>query len=272
MIDRRPSFGPDELPGSVGSPELAASLAMGRELEGLAGQPDAALGADFANRVMAAIALEPAPQPATVAGRALRAGSGGAFLAALRDAWRVALSGGRPLAVRAQAIALVLVAVLAIGSVLSAGAVGVAGALGLFRGDAPPPVAPVATPSPNVSPLPSTTPSPSPSDIPPVAPSPSPTDTDEPDETEEPEETEDPTDDSSGPGGGGSDNSGSGSENSGSGSDNSDSGSGSSGGGSGSSGSRSGSSGSRSGSSGSSSGGDDSPDDDSSGPGSGSDD
>jgi hypothetical protein len=219
---RRP-FGPEELPADEGPAALADSLAMGRELEAAMAHPVQTPDEEFTDRVMAAIALEPVPQPATVAGRAVRGGSVSGVVAALRDAWRVAFSGGRPLAVRAQALALVLVAALAVGSVLSAGAVGVAGALGLFNAPAVP-VQPSPTPSP--SPSPDATPSPSPSVAPSPSPSPSveptatppssetpyvetpsPTGTDDDLETREPDHTEDPTDDHGGLGSGSADSS-----------------------------------------------------------------
>ena len=199
VIERRPPFGPDELPESELAPDLATSVAMGRAVEAAASEAVAPPGRDFTTRVMAAIALEPVPQPTTVAGRALRGGRPWAFLAALGDAWRVALGGGRPAAIRLQALALVLVAVVAIGSVLSVGGAAVVGALGLLDGKSPSPTVPLP------SPLPSPTPTPAPSVAPSLTSSPSPgptitptptatpgaTGTDEPGETGEPEGTDD---------------------------------------------------------------------------------
>ena len=52
-----------------------------------------------------------------VAGVAAREGRLGAMVGALRDTWHVAWSGGRPIAARAQAMAFVLLLVLAVGSV-----------------------------------------------------------------------------------------------------------------------------------------------------------
>ena len=46
-------------------------------------------------------------------------------MALVRDSWRLAWSGGRPLAVRAQALAFVLLAAVALGSLGTLGAVGV---------------------------------------------------------------------------------------------------------------------------------------------------
>jgi uncharacterized membrane protein YgcG len=224
MIDRTP-FGPADLPEDQPPAELATSLATARELEAMTSGSDQPPGEDFADRVMAAIALEPVPQPATVAGSALRRGRPLGLLAAVRDAWRVALSGGRPLAVRAQALALVLVAAVAVGSLLSAGGYAVAGALGLFSSD-PPAVLPSPSPSPSLPPSPSPSVPPSPSPTPSASPSPvsTPVQTDET-ETESPGATDDDGGGNSGPGGGGDD-SGSGSGSSGSGSDDVASGSG----------------------------------------------
>ena len=204
MIGHRAPFGSDDLPTSDEADDLVTSLAMGRDLEAMAAEPLPAPDDDFATRVMAAIAQEPVPQPAIVAGSAVRAGRPLAVLAALGDAWRVAVSGGRPAGVRLQALAMVLVAAVAIGSILSAGGLAVVGALGWF--DAP---APIVEPTP--SPSPSVAPSLSPSPPPVVAPTPSPTPTDTnepertngPDDTDEPEGTDDGGGGNSGPGGGG---------------------------------------------------------------------
>ena len=57
---------------------------------------------------MAAIALEPAPRAVVSSGSAVRGAGIAAFLFAIRNAWRVATAGGRPFAVRAQALAFVL--------------------------------------------------------------------------------------------------------------------------------------------------------------------
>ena len=82
---------------------------MARELEALGETPGLSPAADFSDRVMAAIEREPVPQPAVALGSALRRGRIGLAAAAIGDAWRVAFGGGRPLAARSQALALVLV-------------------------------------------------------------------------------------------------------------------------------------------------------------------
>jgi hypothetical protein len=185
---------------------------MGRELEELGDVHGIRPSAGFADRVMAAIVDEPAPQPAVMLGLALRRRRLGAALAAIGDSWRVAFGGPRPFAVRAQALALVLV--VAVG-VLGTGGAAVVGASRLLGLDATP--APSVQPSPLVSPSPSieASPSPSPSPSPSISPSPSPTPSETPEatETEEPTETPDESDDH-----GGGDSSGSDDDNSGTGS------------------------------------------------------
>ena len=196
MTDRRSRFDPSELELELDH-EAAGLLATARALEAYAESTPAAPSSGFEDRVMAAIATEPLPRPTTRHG----------LLAMLRDAWAGAFGPGRPLAVRAQAFALLLVVAVAVGSLGSLAAVGAARLL------SPDQLPPIATPSPTPSPIPTPSPSPSPS----VSPSPSPTvapstaPTAAPTATET--ETDEPsgTDDSgggggnSGPGGGGGD-------------------------------------------------------------------
>ena len=177
---------------------------------------------------MAAVAAEPLPQPARAFGVALFAGRFRAAAASVGDAIRVIAGGSTPLAVRAQALALVLV--LAIGSIAVVGgaAVGAIDLLTLNEVPTPSPMTPAPTelqPSPQLSPSPSLTPEPSPT--PDVTETPEPTET--PEATQRagggaPQAT--PTDDrgdGGGDGGGGDDSSHDGSS---SGSGSSDSGSG----------------------------------------------
>lgn len=198
-------FHPAEVDVELG-PEGAELLATARDLESYAATGLAAPTVGFEDRVMAAIADEPMPR---------RAGPG--FLAAVRDAWAIAFGSGRPVALRVQALAMLLALALAIGSVGSVVVVGAARLLG-DQGPVPPTVpspSPSPTPSPSfVSPTPS--PSVSPSPTPRPSPSASPVET----ETAEPSGTDDHGgggSGNSGPGGGGDDSGGS----SGSGSDDS---------------------------------------------------
>src|SRR6185369_2347706 len=83
----------------------------------------------FADRVMAAIAGEPLPQPVRAFGLALLAGHLRAAGSALTDAWRTISSVPAPLAVRAQALALVLVVVVGSLAVATGATVGALGLL-----------------------------------------------------------------------------------------------------------------------------------------------
>lgn len=197
MSDFGRRFDPSELRdgdlatnGEVAAAEL---LVVARELEALARSESAAPSVDFEERVMAVIATEPPPRPVATGGVL-------GLVGMVRDAWRLTWTGGRPLAVRAQALALVLLAAVAVGSLGSLAAVGVGA---LLTPETPPPSvapSPSPSPSPSVAPSPSASASPSPSLTPTVSPTPSAEAT----ETVEPTETAEATgDDSSGPGSGG---------------------------------------------------------------------
>ena len=138
---------PDEADPSPA--ESADALSMARELEALAVSAGIRPTDGFEDRVMAAIAAEPVPRVVVRPGSAVRGGVLGAFALAFRDAWSVASTGGRPFAVRAQALALVLVVLLAAGSLAAAGAVTVGGLLGRQ-----------SSPSPTVQPEPTAVPTP----------------------------------------------------------------------------------------------------------------
>ena len=146
-------FDPSELrtPGVTepSAAELADALGAARELEALAASEGIRPTEGFEDRVMAAIALEPAPRAVVSGGSASAATGPAAFLFAFRNAWRVATTGGRPFAVRAQALAFVLVVLLAAGTLAGAGAIAVAG---LFNGN--------DAPAPSVQPLPTALPTP----------------------------------------------------------------------------------------------------------------
>jgi hypothetical protein len=172
-----PHFSRDELLGADGlaadSPDLAAALAMAAELESVAHEPGGRPTNHFFDRVSSAIAAEPLPVPVLVARESIRRRSPFGFLGALRDAGRVAFGSGRPVAARGQAFALVLAALLVVGSV---GGV-TAFAAGQLIAPAPVPTQRVATPSPSISPTPSYVPSPDPS----TPPTPNPTKVETPD-------------------------------------------------------------------------------------------
>jgi hypothetical protein len=167
-------FRPSEIDPTLPAGEQAEAMATARELEWLAATDDVAPSAGFADRVMAAVATEPAPRPVSAAASAARRGAVGGVLAAFVDLWRVAWTGGRPLAARAPAMALV---VLILAGTVGAGALGVGALARLVQGPAespgPSPVVsaePSPSPSAEPSPSPSAEPSPSPSAEPSVSP------------------------------------------------------------------------------------------------------
>jgi hypothetical protein len=216
MSDFRQRFDAAEIGAEAGSIDL---IDTARDLEAYADVGWSGPGATFEDRVMAAIGAEPAPRLQTRLGP----------LATLRQAWRLAWSGGRPLAVRAQALALVLIAAVVLGGAGSLGVI--AGSRLLTPEHAPPPtIQPTPSPSPSQSPSPSPSPSRSPSVSPSPTtrtPGPSPTATDQPTGSDDHGGGPGPGgsgggsgsgSDNSGPGGGGS-GSGSGSDSSGKGSD-----------------------------------------------------
>jgi hypothetical protein len=178
-------FRPDELGGEATVGEQAEALATARELEWLAAADDIAPTAGFADRVMAAVAAEPTPRPVVAAASAARRGALLGVLAAFRDLWRVAWTGGRPLAVRAPAMAMVLIL---LAGMLGAGALGVGAMVRLVQAPSHTPeptevVEPTLTPGPTLSP---------PSTEPTLEGSPEPTETTEPSESSEPTEAPEP--------------------------------------------------------------------------------
>ena len=195
-------FHPDELRGRTGSDdptELAAALEAARLLERAVGADGVRPSPDFTTGVMAAIASQPAPRRSRLA---LLAGM-------LQGAWRTALAAGQPPMIRARAIAIILVAVVALGSVGGAATLAAAGAIDLFG--------PHGTPTPLLSPGPTTRPTHEPSTSPNPGLTPEPTELESPgeppeaSETPEPGETPEPTgtDDHGGGGGSGGDGGGS---------------------------------------------------------------
>jgi hypothetical protein len=186
-------FDPSELvtPGEPGPPaaEQADAMLLARDLEGLAANDLIRPTDGFEDRVMAAIAAEPAPKLVVRPASAVRGGRLGAFLIAVRESWGVASTGGRPTAVRAQALAFVLLVVLAVGTMTTVAAVGVGSFLsnrGLGPTDATPSNLPVATETPESSEGPERSGSPEASE------SAEPSETAEPGETPEASEAAEP--------------------------------------------------------------------------------
>lgn len=200
-------FSPAELDGvDLASPdELVALSRIARELEAAAERGGVRPSADFANRVMRSIAAEPSPAPVRAASEAVRRRSASAVLGAIRDAVRVAFGAGFPIAVRAQALALVLAVTVVVAtgsSVVTVGAVRLLGGNPMpgFPDSTSQPVTPIApaTPhgsidpsGPDGSPEPSEPGEPSASDYP------------NPSGPEDPSETAEATDASGGNGGNG---------------------------------------------------------------------
>jgi len=137
--------------------ERVAAL-MGRELEAVATENAIRPPAGFADRVMAAVAGEPLPQPVRAFGVALVGGRLRVAIASLGDAWRVIGGGSTPIFVRAQALALVLVVTMASLAVAGGATVGAIDLLNANQPATPPPTAPVPT-EPVASPMPSPSPS-----------------------------------------------------------------------------------------------------------------
>jgi hypothetical protein len=204
-------FRPAELAGAdepLGPAELAEALATARELEAASMAADVRPSQDFSDRVLAAVAAEPLPRPVTALAWAASRGRLGALLAALADTWRLAWSSGRPLAVRAQALAVVLILVLAGGAMSGLAVVGVAGLLRQPGVTLPSPTeVPSLLPSPTKSPEPTATPEPTTSPEPTATPKRS-----TPRPTARPTATPEGTDDHGGNDGSGSDDSGGGGE------------------------------------------------------------
>lgn len=150
-------FDPAELRGGAQptDAEFAEILAAARELEALAARDVVFPTADFDDHVMAAIAAEAPPRLIVATGGGFGARMS-AFVGAVVAAWRVATSGGRPALVRAQALAFVLLVVVAGGSLASVAAIGAANLLS-------PPSSPLPTVAPLVTAQPTPTDSPEPS-------------------------------------------------------------------------------------------------------------
>jgi len=106
-------FDPAELDGMTGpaptDAEAAELLAVARELEDLARAEQVGTGVAFEDRVMAAVALAPRPHR-----RAAALGGVAGLFDRIGLAWRDLWGAGRPLAVRTQAFALLLIVAIAV--------------------------------------------------------------------------------------------------------------------------------------------------------------
>ena len=117
------------------------------ELEGFARATDIAARPGVSARIMASIAAEPTPAPLTALSDATRRRRLAAMVAALRDTWRVAWTGGRPAAIRLSAATAVVLLLAAVGSAGGLAAVGAWNALN------PPDARPAPSPSVNQLPV-----------------------------------------------------------------------------------------------------------------------
>lgn len=222
-MNGRNDFRPTEVESDGTVDETLAALSVARELEWYRDATDVEPGPGLIDQVMSAVTAEPRPAPLVAAASAIRSRRLGAILSSLRDVWRVAWSGPRPVAVRATALALVAITLVSLGSV---GSLAIVGAWNTINPDrpqlvspsperaAPTPIAPApsrssepnATPTsrPTAEPAPTPTPTPTPHDgdhggsnpgpspAPTHAETPVPGTTHHPDETHPPDQTHAP--------------------------------------------------------------------------------
>jgi hypothetical protein len=164
MTGRR-TFGPDEL-GADRADELDDAAAAAFWLESSIDDAPVRPTGGFGDRVMAALADEPAPTQTGFLAPLRRLGVVGGFAASVRQAWSAAVGGGRPVLARASALAYVLAIVIAGTSLAGAATFVLAGALGVL-GPSATQSAPPASPSPTI--VPSVTDLPSAESPPPTA-------------------------------------------------------------------------------------------------------
>lgn len=193
----------DEL-GSARQDELDAAMVAGRWLDDAVDRMTVTPGSAFADRVMGAIAGEPAPAPAGFLAPLRRRGVVFGFAASVRQAWASMGGAGRPLLVRAPALAYVLAVAIAGTSLAGVATLGVAGALGIFDArpsQTAPPQTPGPTPAPARTSQPTESPVPSGESAPPESgpPSASPEESDDHEGSSGPDESDDHGD-NSGPG------------------------------------------------------------------------
>lgn len=176
------SFRPDELvdgDARIPDSERAESYAAARELEQAITGSDVHPSAGFTNRVMAAVALEPAPRPTGFLAPLRARHSLAGLVASVKAAWAVAMGGGgRPAGARGLALAYVL-AVMLVGASLT-------GVAAFRTGTALHLITPDHTPQPTIH-TPGPTPSPDES-----------TDGTEPNDSDHPEGSNEPSESSGG--------------------------------------------------------------------------
>ena len=158
MTLRPGSYRPDEVGGAdapIRDSELAEAYAAARLLERAMPTDPVTRSGDFSDRVMAAVVREPAPRPAGFLGALLAHPGPASFVASVRSAWATAAgAAGRPVQVRAAAMAYVLAVLVAAVSLTGVAAYGTAGAIGGLLGQdrSSDPSGLVTSPSPSPSP------------------------------------------------------------------------------------------------------------------------
>jgi hypothetical protein len=117
--------------------DLGQALVGARAIESALSGPDPMPGPQLADRIMVAVAREPAPHALGILAVLRRRPGLGGFVESLRLAWSRAFHGtGRPLGLRAGALAYVAAVLLLTVSLSGVAAYATAGALGLFQPNA----------------------------------------------------------------------------------------------------------------------------------------
>ena len=148
------TFRPEEINGAdppIREGDLSQALAAAHSLEQAMPSDSVRSSSGFANRVMAAVAVEPAPRSAWFFAGVLAHPGLASLAGSVRGAWSTAAGrADRPFGVRAAALAYVFVVLIAAVSVTGAAALGAAGAFGFLSDDGSPvPSEVVASPSPD---------------------------------------------------------------------------------------------------------------------------
>lgn len=175
-FDFRELAGADDAGGDA---ELGEALVAARTLESALAGPDARPSPDLPDRIMAAVALVPAPRPIGILASLRRRPGLRGLVDSLQVAWPRVLASGRPLGLRAGALAYVAVVVVLAASLTGVAAYTTAGAFGLLGSTAS--QAPFSTPG-----------LPTPGRL--ASPAPTETESAEPSETPEPTGVVEPSD------------------------------------------------------------------------------
>lgn len=186
-FDIRELSGADDTNGDA---ELGQALAIARAVESALAGPEARPSPELVDRVMAAVAREPAPRPDGILASLRRRPGLAGLLDSLQVGWSRAASSGRPIGLRAGGLAYVAAVVLLAASLTGVATYTTAGALrgiGLFG----PPASQVSPATPGL---------PTPGPL--TSPEPGETETASPSETPEPSEAVEPSDDHGGSSGG----------------------------------------------------------------------